>query len=48
LNNLVGHSEYQSKRDELRKKLEILRSELGENLPLNGKLPDPIRLPTPT
>ena len=45
LNNLVGQAQYRSKLNELREKLEDLRSELGENLPLNGVLPDPIRLP---
>ena len=47
LNNLVGRSEYKSKRDELRQALDAQRAELGENLPLNGRLPDPIRLPKP-
>lgn len=47
LNNLVGRSEYKTKRDELRQALDTQRAELGENLPLNGRLPDPIRLPKP-
>lgn len=47
LNNLVGQTKHQAKRNELRKELEALRSELGEDLPLNGILPDPIRLPSP-
>jgi arylsulfatase A-like enzyme len=45
LNNLVDNPEYKQKRNELRKQLESMREELGENLPLNGRLPDPIRLP---
>lgn len=45
LNNLVGKPEYRDQRNALRKALEALRSELDENLPLNGILPDPIRLP---
>lgn len=48
LNNLVGQARYKSKRDSLRKQLEAMRSELKENLPLNGVLPDPIRLPPTT
>jgi len=47
LNNLVGRPEHKSKRDELGKRLDALRAELGENLPLNDRLPDPIRLPKP-
>ena len=47
LNNLVDRPEYKRKRDELRNALDALRAELGENLPLNGRLPDPIRLPKP-
>ena len=47
LNNLVGRPEHKVKRDELRKQLDSMRAELGENLPLNGRLPDPIRLPKP-
>lgn len=45
LNNLVDNPAYRLKRNELHKKLETLRAELGEDLPLNGRLPDPIRLP---
>lgn len=47
LNNLVGRPEHKVKRDELRKQLDSMRAELGENLPLNGRFPDPIRLPKP-
>ena len=47
LNNLVGQAKYKVKRDELRRKLESLRTQLGEDLPLNGQPPDPIRLPGP-
>ena len=45
LNNLVDQSTYKFKRDELRKRLESMRVDLDEKLPLNGRLPDPIRLP---
>jgi arylsulfatase A-like enzyme len=45
LNNLVGQSKYKPTRDKLRNRLESMRKELGETLPLNGRLPDPIRLP---
>ena len=45
LENLAGRPEFQSKRNELRRALDQQRLELGENLPLNGELPDPVRLP---
>lgn len=46
LNNLINNPEYEAQKEKLRAQLEAMRAELGEDLPLNGTLPDPIIPPT--
>jgi arylsulfatase A-like enzyme len=46
LKNLVTDPEFATKKKELREQLESMRKTLGESLPLEGKYPAPIRLPT--
>jgi len=45
LKNLVDDPAFAPKKRELRARLEAMRKELGESLPLKGKMPAPIRLP---
>jgi len=44
LDNLIDNPEYASKKKKLRSKLEYMRKDLGESLPLKGKQPAPIRI----
>ena len=45
LKNLVDNPKFAAKKEELRNQLESMRKDLGEALPLEGRMPDPIRLP---
>jgi arylsulfatase A-like enzyme len=45
LRNLVDEPEFAARKDALRAQLEAMRKELGESMPLRGKMPAPIRLP---
>jgi arylsulfatase A-like enzyme len=45
LKNLIDDPKFAAKKKELREKLESMRKDLGESLPLKGKMPAPIRLP---
>jgi arylsulfatase A-like enzyme len=44
LNNLVDNPEYATKKEELRRKISAMKKKLGENLPLKGDYPPPIRI----
>jgi arylsulfatase A-like enzyme len=46
LKNLVDNPKFAAKKRELRMRLESMRKKLGESLPLEGKKPTPIRLPS--
>jgi arylsulfatase A-like enzyme len=46
VNNLIDNPKFANKKRELRQQLESMRKGLGESLPLKGRMPDPIRLPT--
>jgi arylsulfatase A-like enzyme len=46
LKNLVDNPKFVAKKKELREQLDAMRRKLGESLPLRGKKPQPIRLPT--
>jgi hypothetical protein len=45
LKNLVDDPDFAAKKKELREQLEVMRKQLGESRPLEGKMPAPIRLP---
>jgi hypothetical protein len=45
LNNLVDDLEYAAKKEKLKAQLEAMRKDLGESIPLKGRLPDPVQLP---
>lgn len=46
LKNLIDDPKYAAKKQELKTQLEAMRKELGESLPLKGKMPAAIRLPS--
>jgi len=46
LNNLINNPEYAEQKKKLRDQLEAMRAELGEDMPLKGRLPGPIIPPT--
>jgi len=46
LKNLVDNPGFAGKKNELRAQLESMRKALGESLPLVGRMPDPIQLPS--
>ncbi|MCF7957323.1 MAG: sulfatase [Phycisphaerae bacterium] len=45
LKNLIDDPKYAARKKQLRAQLETMRKDLGESLPLNGKMPAPIRVP---
>jgi arylsulfatase A-like enzyme len=45
LKNLINDPAYAAKKSELHGQLEAMRKDLGESIPLKGKMPDPICLP---
>jgi arylsulfatase A-like enzyme len=44
LNNLVDNPKHAAKKEELRRQISAMREKLGENLPLKGDYPPPIRI----
>lgn len=46
LDNLIDKPEFAAKKNELRRRVEAIRKELGESLPLKGEEPKSISLPT--
>jgi arylsulfatase A-like enzyme len=46
LKNLIDDPKYAAKKKQLRKQLETMRKDLGESIPLKGKDPAPIKLPS--
>ena len=45
LKNLIDDPKYAAKKKQLQQQLAAMRKDLGENIPLAGKMPAEIRLP---